>query len=98
MKEVVTLKELTCVMEKTDVSGDTDIAAFRTDIIAAAEPTSVIESVETELTTAQMQDIYKTSYIFENEDRFDAPTLSTEAKAALQAAAEDNLPEGITIS
>jgi len=98
VKEVVTLKELKVVMEKTDLSEDSDIAAFRTDIIAAAEPTSVIESVETELTTAQMQDIYKTSSIFENEERFDTPALSSDANTALAEAVEDNLPKGITLS
>ena len=98
VKEVVTLKELICVMEKTDLSGDVDIAAFKTNIIAAAEPASVVKTIETELTTAQMQDIYNTSYIFENEERFNAPALSAEAKAALIATATANLPKGVTLS
>jgi len=97
VKEVVTLKELKVVMDKTDESSDVDIAAFKTNIIAAVEPTSAVKTIETELTTAQMQDIYKKSYIFENEERYDAPALSAEAEAALIATATANLPKGVTL-
>jgi len=97
VKEVVTLKELQCVMEKTDASEDSDIQDFRRNILEAAESHSGISSVETELGTSQMKDIYNTSYIFENEERFDAPILSAEATSAIQAVVAENLPKGITL-
>jgi hypothetical protein len=97
VKEVVTLKELNCVVQHTNLSGDSDISDFADNLNAAAQPSSTVKTVETELTTAQMQTIYKTAHIFEKEERFKQAPPSAEIIASITSEVDRNLPPGITI-
>tara|TARA_R100001443_G_scaffold116422_1_gene136804 strand:+ start:40 stop:600 length:561 start_codon:yes stop_codon:yes gene_type:complete len=98
VKDVVTLKELNCVIDFTNLSEDSDINDFADNLNAAAQPSSTAKTVETELTTVQMQSIYRTSHIFEKEGRFREQAPSAEVIATITTSVEANLPPGITIS